>query len=239
MHKSSWRRERRDSRGGYVSWPGITVYSDSNRIPHLNNLTLDPNNLSPPYRPTPMIISCGATLPANLPSSQQCQESMQPSMQPLLPSPQLIVGNGCNTYPQSSPASNEAAVPRQSPATNVFSSYHRLLPQFSGQLLWSSIISILTHSSNASSANQKSNSNGCVPNGTPVTGEWVPMESNGVDDHTNHAYHNTSSHTPSAATIVNLPPFQPESMLHFQTQFMQLPTVNSSGTIASAVRASE
>lgn len=27
QHKSSWRRERRDSRGGYVSWPGITVYN--------------------------------------------------------------------------------------------------------------------------------------------------------------------------------------------------------------------
>lgn len=35
-YKSSWRRERRDSRGGYVSWPGITRYGVNNREQQFN-----------------------------------------------------------------------------------------------------------------------------------------------------------------------------------------------------------
>lgn len=208
MHKSSWRRERRDSRGGHVSWPGITVYTDAKRLARLNRL-LNSNEQSlatmSPCRPT-------YTLPRET-------NMINPSsiMQPFN-SDQNCLSNPYNNSNTVSFVSSSQRTTAQN--DQLFSNYlPRFIPQFNGQLLWSTIVSVLSPSSSV----RKSTSNTIDlnhPDGTTM--EWIP-----IDNELNNSQMTMNQSKLRAATFVTLPPFQPGTMLQFQTQVVQLPVVVS------------
>lgn len=176
----------------------------------------------------------------------QQQQSQVSSLLPPPPPPpvsvslQFVTSNidqGHYMNNSSSPSSSSAAgsatplfsgISTPLSTTSTSSSYHRLLPQFNAHLIWSSLLSALSviGSNKGRSASKPDHP---LPS-TVVSSEWVALEHSGSGDHQQPQQQQMSSNagnqpipTAAAATIVTLPPFQPQTMLQFQTQFVQVP----------------
>ena len=176
-----------------------------------------------------------------------------PTAPPVSVSLQFVTSNqidqsGRYLHSSSSPSSSSAAdsstplfsghsTPLSTTSTSS-SSYHRLLPQFNTHLIWSSLLSALSvvgSGNKGRSASPKSPDRPLPPSTAVVGSEWLALgHSATAGDHQQQSQQpqmnssrNCNADNPlpaqAAATIVTLPPFQPQSMLQFQTQFVQLP----------------
>jgi len=203
--KSSWRRERKDSRGKRNLIRGITrITHPDNRISRLNDLMNKVRENGELTRQNPMFQK--EIIHNQLPINQSQQQSNLNASEHLIQfSPETFEYH----FPQIDSAQPEPPASSQSVFMPHLSPITRLLPQFNSQLIWSSLISALNPMKTV-------HSNGTIAEPSQQNSELVQLE--------------PSSHQSIAPTIVHLPPFQPSTMLQFQTQLVQLPVHATTGS---------